>query len=64
MDEGAWRVIVLGVTKSWTRLKRLSTHMVVANRKMQKGSQSSFEEASYLAFLSSVSSQRYVLLLG
>ena len=26
MDRGAWRVMVHGVTKSWTRLKRLSTH--------------------------------------
>ena len=26
MDKGAWRAIVHGVTKSWTRLKYLSTH--------------------------------------
>ena len=26
MDRGAWRSTVHGVTKSWTRLKRLSTH--------------------------------------
>ena len=25
-DRGAWRAIIHGVTKSWTRLKRLSTH--------------------------------------
>ena len=25
MDRGAWRATVYGVTKSWTRLKRLST---------------------------------------
>ena len=25
MDRGAWRAVVHGVTKSWTRLKRLST---------------------------------------
>ena len=27
MDRGAWWVIVHGVTKSWTRLKRLSMHV-------------------------------------
>ena len=26
MDRGAWRAVVHGVTKSWTRLKRLSMH--------------------------------------
>ena len=26
MDRGAWRATVRGVSKSWTRLKRLSTH--------------------------------------
>ena len=26
MDRGAWRTIAHGVTKSWTRLKQLSTH--------------------------------------
>ena len=26
MDREAWRATVQGVTKSWTRLKRLSTH--------------------------------------
>ena len=26
MDRGAWRATVHGVTKSWTQLKRLSTH--------------------------------------
>ena len=26
MDRGAWRATVLRVSKSWTRLKRLSTH--------------------------------------
>ena len=26
MDRGAWRAIVQRVAKSWTRLKRLSTH--------------------------------------
>ena len=26
MDRGAWRATVHGVSKSWTRLKRLSTH--------------------------------------
>ena len=26
MDRGAWWAIVRGVTKSWTRLKQLSTH--------------------------------------
>jgi len=26
MDTGAWWATVHGVTKSWTRLKRLSTH--------------------------------------
>ena len=26
MDAGAWWATVHGVTKSWTRLKRLSTH--------------------------------------
>ena len=26
MDRGTWRAIVHSVTKSWTRLKRLSTH--------------------------------------
>ena len=27
MDRGAWRATVYRVTKSWTRLKRLSTHV-------------------------------------
>ena len=27
MDRGAWQATVLGVTKSWKGLKRLSTHM-------------------------------------
>ena len=27
MDRGAWQATVLKVTKSWTRLKRLSTYM-------------------------------------
>ena len=27
MDREAWQATVHGVTKSWTRLKRLSTHM-------------------------------------
>ena len=27
LDRGAWRATVQGVTKSWTRLKRLSMHM-------------------------------------
>ena len=26
MDRGAWWAVVCGVTKSWTRLKQLSTH--------------------------------------
>ena len=26
MDRGAWRAIVHGIAKSWTGLKRLSTH--------------------------------------
>ena len=26
MDRGAWQAIVHGVSKSWTQLKRLSTH--------------------------------------
>ena len=26
MDRGAWQATVHGVTNSWTRLKRLSTH--------------------------------------
>ena len=26
MDRGAWRATVLGVTQSWTQLKRLSMH--------------------------------------
>ena len=26
MDRGAWQAMVHSVTKSWTRLKRLSTH--------------------------------------
>ena len=26
MDRGAWRIAVHGITKSWTRLKRLSMH--------------------------------------
>ena len=26
MDRGAWRATVHGVTKSWTRLKQLSTY--------------------------------------
>ena len=26
MDRGAWRAVVHGVAKSWTRLRRLSTH--------------------------------------
>ena len=29
MDRGAWRATVRGVTKSWTRLKRLSTGLWV-----------------------------------
>ena len=29
MDRGAWRVIVRGVAKSQTQLKRLSTHMYI-----------------------------------
>ena len=27
MDRGAWRATVYRVTKSWTQLKRLSTHV-------------------------------------
>ena len=27
MDRGAWRATVYGVTKRWTRLKQLSTHI-------------------------------------
>ena len=27
MDRGAWQATVHGVTKSWTRLKQLSTHI-------------------------------------
>ena len=26
MDRGTWQATVRGVTKSWTRLKQLSTH--------------------------------------
>ena len=29
MDRGAWRAIVRGVAKSWTRLKRLSTRGMI-----------------------------------
>ena len=35
MDRGAWRAMVHRVAKSWTRPKRLSTHIIlvsVANR--------------------------------
>ena len=31
MDRGAWRAIVYGVTKSWTRLKRLSKHSLLCH---------------------------------
>ena len=30
MDRGAWWAIVHSVTKSWTRLKRLTTHILMA----------------------------------
>ena len=30
MDRGTWKATVHGVAKSWTRLKRLSTHALVA----------------------------------
>ena len=33
MDRGAWRAIVHGVSKSWTQLKPLSTHMAVIKHK-------------------------------
>ena len=29
MDGGAWQATVHGITKSWTQLKRLSTHKVM-----------------------------------
>ena len=33
MDRGAWRATVHGVAKSWTRRKRLSTHVSVKKAK-------------------------------
>ena len=32
MDRGAWQATVNGITKSWTRLKQLSTHNTKRNR--------------------------------
>ena len=32
MDIGAWWAVVHRVTKSWTQLKQLSTHMVVYSK--------------------------------
>ena len=31
MDRGAWRATIHRVTKSWTRLKRLSMHALIIN---------------------------------
>ena len=33
MDRGAWQAIVHRVAKSWTRLKRISTHVCMHNVK-------------------------------
>ena len=35
MDRGAWRAIVHRVAKSWARLKRLSTHSRVEDKKLR-----------------------------
>ena len=36
MDRGAWWATVLGVTKSWTRLKQLSTQACTLSHKYFK----------------------------
>ena len=35
MDRGAWRAIIHRVAKSWARLKRLSTHSRVEDKKLR-----------------------------
>ena len=43
MDRRAWWATVHGVTKSWTRLKQLSTHMLVLKLKNQSVAVISFD---------------------
>ena len=48
MDRGAWRARVHRVAKSWTRLKRLNTHLILGSQGRIK--KSFFSVVSWIPF--------------